>query len=222
MHRKVYRDVNADESNKKTFMNQFDMVITQWSSIAPIILFPREFGLHDITEKELLALTHHWRAVGFTLGIEDRFNCCLDTLEESQYFCQLILAHDYMPHLRRDDPQSTELGFKMATGVATSLNCMTGGWICLHGLFRYVMKTVLQLPVYVPVKNRKGYRNLVYLVQTMLRRWYWHYFLSYMLSFALFCVSWRQKTIGEHYDRKYKDVNYMQDYESCPYAYKWQ
>ena len=229
MHRVVYRNVNPGlepnanddpDVNKKLFMTQYDMVVTQWSSIAPVVLWPEKFGFHQAKNKDLEAFAHYWRAIGYTLGIEDRFNCCLDTLPETQYFCNLILENDFMPYLKREVPDLPKYGIDMSVGLARALNCMAP-MLCLQGLLRYTYKTVLELPTYIEVKNRTGYRNLVYLIQTMMQKSYWHWIVSYLLKFALLCVSLRRNTIELYYERKFAHVDYQKDFEQCPYSKKW-
>lgn len=222
LHKKVFRDVNPSDSTDKLFMTQFDMVVTQWSSVAPIILFPKQYGLHHVTDDDLMAVAHHWRAIGHTLGIVDKFNCCAGSLAEAQYFCKLILEHDVLPNVRKDDPESSPLGLKMASSLAQAMNCLTGGWVCLHGLFRYTLKSVLEVTTYVPVKNRKGYRNMVHLLTVLMTKWWWHWALSVLVRFALWCVSWRQQTIAQHFRKKYSHIDYFEEYKQCPFAKKWQ
>lgn len=225
LHRKVYREINEPEDGVKSsrlFMTQYDMVITQWSSVAPIIMYPKEFGLHDITDLELQAMAHHWRLVGYILGIDERFNCVgFETLAQNQYFCQLVYDHEYRPILKRELPNLPNYGLKMSIGLARAINCMAP-MLCLQGLLRYIYKTVLKLPnVYVEVKNRTGYRNLVYLVQVMMKYQFWHHVVSYLLRFTLFCVTCRESAIRMHYERKYSDLNYSDDLRSCPYSKNW-
>ncbi|KAI1300248.1 hypothetical protein HDE_03540 [Halotydeus destructor] len=191
------------------------MVVTQWSSIGPVVLFPKQFGLHDVTDDELMAIVHYWRAIGFTLGIQDRFNCCCDTLEETKYICKLILDHDFMPPIK-EGGEHCQLAIKMSSGLAKALNCFAP-MLCFQGLLRYIYKTVLQVPVYVEVKNRKGYRNLVYMIQEMMQKSYWQWIFSYAIRFGLFCVSFRQKVIAEHFRKKYDHIDYMKEAKYCPY-----
>ena len=223
MHSVVYHkfnsslEPNANEclvSKKIEYVTQYDMVVTQWSSIGPVVLWPQKFGFYDISDHELEALAHHWRVIGYKLGIDDRFNCCLDTLPETQYFCSLILENDFVPILKQEE---LNYGMEVSVGLARAMNCLLP-FLCFQGLLRYIYKKVLELPVYVEVDYHLGYRSLVYIIETMMLKSYWHWILSYALRFALFCVNLQRKAIAKYYERKYAHIDYQKQFEHCPYS----
>ena len=227
LHRVVYKNVNNNNrTDGKIFMTQYDMVLTQWSIIGPIVLWPAKFGLYNITKEELESLVHFWKVIGYTLGIEDRFNCCLDTYEETVEFCNLMYDRDFFETTSRNVPVFPEFPLQMALGLTHAMNCFAP-MLSFPGLLRYTYKYVLECPnVYVPVKNRKGYRNLVYMITVLMQYTWFHYVASYLLSFALLIINWRQKKILAHFQNKYdKDVNYQRDYqewiETCPMAHEF-
>lgn len=53
-------------------MSQYDMAVTQWAFVGPVIQFPTRYGIPNGTREELDGFTHLWEVIGYSLGIEDR------------------------------------------------------------------------------------------------------------------------------------------------------
>lgn len=48
------------------------MAMTQWAFVAPVILFPKTYGLGNATDELLDGFVHLWEVIGYSLGIEDK------------------------------------------------------------------------------------------------------------------------------------------------------
>lgn len=70
--------LNWSPSSSTLYLNQYDMIGTQFAFVAMIVLYPQKFGLARATDEELEGFIHFWRCIGYLLGIEDRFNFCSD------------------------------------------------------------------------------------------------------------------------------------------------
>ncbi|XP_046394258.1 uncharacterized protein LOC124161995 [Ischnura elegans] len=84
---------------KVVYVNQMDMSITQFGFMGLVVMFPRKFGMHDCTEEDLDSFVHLWRALGKLLGIEDRYNFCSGTLEETRVRCSELIERWVKPNL---------------------------------------------------------------------------------------------------------------------------
>jgi len=60
-------------SEKQKHLNAFEMAMTQCSFIGLIVLYPRDFGVHNATDEDLEAFCHMWRCYLYFLGIADEY-----------------------------------------------------------------------------------------------------------------------------------------------------
>lgn len=65
------------------------MAITQFTFMGFHLLMPNEFGIVG-TREQFEAFNHLWRVLGYMMGIEDKYNCCGETLEETRSRLQSI------------------------------------------------------------------------------------------------------------------------------------
>ncbi|OXA41128.1 hypothetical protein Fcan01_23990, partial [Folsomia candida] len=57
--------------------NQHALALTQFSFVGYPILFPERFGIFRPSEDDLWAFNHFWAILGYTLGLEDKYNIAL-------------------------------------------------------------------------------------------------------------------------------------------------
>lgn len=95
--------------------SQFDMVLTQWAFIGPLVLFPQKCGLHKCSDKDLELVIYLWRILGYVNGIDERFNICSGTLEECKAWFTIILEKIFKPTIVVSD---TKIGYEMCHGIA--------------------------------------------------------------------------------------------------------
>lgn len=71
-HEGVGKTMNGKESRRegeeRVYISQYDMAITQWSSVCFIVLYPEKCGLY-IPHKELEDIVYAWRVFGYLLGL---------------------------------------------------------------------------------------------------------------------------------------------------------
>lgn len=227
-HKKILQELNHgndwSDRTKRHFMTQYDMVITQWSIVGPIILYPKEFGLHDWSQKDFQSFIHFWRVIGYCLGIEERFNLCHydHSYESTVYLCQLMYDQEYHPICSRQFPQKfPTFGFDMSLGLVKAMKSLAP-LLSLDGLLRYTYRHVLKIEnVNIDVKSRSGYRNLIYMIRVLMKYSFFHYVISWILSACLVLVSFREKAITMYLEKMYSKINYVEDIKSCPVAAKW-
>ncbi|RWS30699.1 hypothetical protein B4U80_11654 [Leptotrombidium deliense] len=170
MHKQLYSrmNVNTNEEKKKEspiWVSQYDMVLTQWSIVAPFLLFPQKCGMHNVTKQEMQQFIYFWKVMGRILGIEDEYNCCSGTYEECHRYNQLILENDYKPVMMNLKYPSS-IGFESAKGLSIGIQPLAP-ILSMQGLMRYWYK-FLGIPHYIPVEDRFGYKSVVYFIETLL------------------------------------------------------
>jgi len=85
-------------------ISQKDMAITQFVFMGFPMLRPDQFGF-VATREEFEAFNHLWRVLGFMLGIEDRFNCCGETVEETLSRLESMRVDMMLPELKLPNPE---------------------------------------------------------------------------------------------------------------------
>ncbi|KAK4327708.1 hypothetical protein Pmani_001859 [Petrolisthes manimaculis] len=66
------------------FLSQMDMSLTQYLFMGLILAHPEKLGAASATEGDFEGLVHFWRGLGWLLGIEDKFNFCRGTAQETR------------------------------------------------------------------------------------------------------------------------------------------
>ncbi|KAJ1522147.1 hypothetical protein ONE63_002458 [Megalurothrips usitatus] len=108
----------SQDSNKKSkYMSQYDMAITQWAFVGPLIQFPDRYGIGNATEEELDGFVHLWEVLGYALGIDDRFNFCQGGLGPTLRRARQTLAGIVLPSMRRARPPWEYMTRCMADGL---------------------------------------------------------------------------------------------------------
>lgn len=79
LHQRLFAKMNKDDPDgvrRKgvVWVNQYDMVCTQFAIIGIGVVHPGAVGLHSITKEEWADLLYLWRVVGHCMGIEDQYN----------------------------------------------------------------------------------------------------------------------------------------------------
>jgi hypothetical protein len=81
-------------------VNQFTLAVTQFGFIGFLVLNPESVFVYDGSEGDLQAFLHLWAIIGYTLGIDDAYNICLQPdLTSARNFFRDILTNYYYPAL---------------------------------------------------------------------------------------------------------------------------
>ncbi|XP_065085692.1 uncharacterized protein LOC135707738 [Ochlerotatus camptorhynchus] len=86
----------AEARNYGIIISQRDMAVTQFAFLGYVILAPTMVGAQNITE-DLDALCHFWRVFGYLLGMEDQFNLCAESSEETHVRMDQLLQKFIKP-----------------------------------------------------------------------------------------------------------------------------
>lgn len=84
--------------NRKIYVNQCEMSLTQFGFFGLMLLYPGKFGAGNASKKELDGFVHMWRVLGYYLGIDDKFNFCQGSMEEIKERCKSVIDYWYKPN----------------------------------------------------------------------------------------------------------------------------
>lgn len=105
-------------ANKKSPMSQFDMVVTQWAFVGPVLLFPQKLGMGQLKDEELQALSHLMYHVGQALGVDDDLNLCSHKrVSNTKQYCQEILDLVIVPAMDQSGEQAEVMAEHLLTGM---------------------------------------------------------------------------------------------------------
>jgi hypothetical protein len=86
-------------------ISQKDMAITQFAFVGMQLLSPEKLGISG-TSEDFENMSHGWRVRGALLGIEDRFNVCGATLDETLGRLEAIRQDFVLPSITNIDPMT--------------------------------------------------------------------------------------------------------------------
>uniref|UniRef100_T1KTV6 Uncharacterized protein n=2 Tax=Tetranychus urticae TaxID=32264 RepID=T1KTV6_TETUR len=202
------------------WLSQFDMTMTQWSLIGPVAIRPKQCGFYSTTREEFEEYIYFWRVIGYCMGIEDRFNCCLTNYEESVQFMEICFDRGYKPYL--DQPNSVvQAAMRLTEGVFLGLNISVPKFIMSYeGFMKYWYETlnVTHSISLDSLSARISYKLQVFLVDYLLK-WTIFYRLASALYFRMLkklFVTVNQ--VKSRMDEKYKDIVYRIPSENGVYS----
>lgn len=98
-------------------ITQKDMTITQFGFVGISVCRSKMLGIHNATDEEWKAFIHVWRVIGYLMGIEDRFNLCDGTLEETRERCNILMEQVFRPYIEQKDENFINMSRYMVNGL---------------------------------------------------------------------------------------------------------
>jgi hypothetical protein len=191
------------------------MAHAQFAFIGFVALYPKQCGLHSLTDEEFDCLLYFWRVIGYCLGTDDRFNLCSGSSEETVELCKLIFWREWYPLIIAETP-SAPVGVEMGKGICLAMNSVSKS-IHWNVLMKYWFP-ILNIPKTVTLQSFSEY--------------FWYYFLKFHMNYtsklSLFhwlsssstrlniaiasrLKEWKEKRLA----KKFKSLSY--DNNSCPF-----
>ncbi|KAF7379908.1 hypothetical protein HZH68_016856 [Vespula germanica] len=96
--------------------SQTDMALAQFGFIGFILLGTEQLGIYT-TDEEMDGLVHFWRVIGCALGMEDKYNLCMETVEETRALCSKILDEVFLPSLVNSKKIFNDMGHVLLKGL---------------------------------------------------------------------------------------------------------
>jgi len=99
------------------YVSQYDTAVVQIGFVAPIILYPRQFGIGcSNRDVELSNYVYFWRVVGYVLGLEDGSNACGNDLSATKNLAKEVEQRIVVPGLKKSTPNFLELSESLIEG----------------------------------------------------------------------------------------------------------
>ncbi|KAG6461450.1 hypothetical protein O3G_MSEX012629 [Manduca sexta] len=80
-------------------VSQRDVALTQFGFVGFSMLRPDLFAVRQLEEGDWDAYNHFWRVIGHMIGLQDRYNICRSTIEETREVLELLLERVFTPCL---------------------------------------------------------------------------------------------------------------------------
>ena len=113
---KICNHPNAGVASKYP-MTQYDMVLTQWAFLGPVLLKPDRFGISRKSQENLDGLRYIIYLVGQALGINDDLNLCYGNLQESKDYALEILENEIQTSMCLETDISREMSDNLLIGM---------------------------------------------------------------------------------------------------------
>ncbi|XP_038217335.1 uncharacterized protein LOC119836153 [Zerene cesonia] len=100
LHTVRSRHVRADRAAKLKrhgTVSQRDISLTLFGFIGITVLKPDKLGITQLKPGDWEGFNHFWAVLGAMIGLEDKYNICRKTFEETRLMCKIIQERIYTP-----------------------------------------------------------------------------------------------------------------------------
>ncbi|XP_045112120.1 uncharacterized protein LOC123505115 [Portunus trituberculatus] len=116
----AHHDTGVELEAKNTlYISQWDQLFTQYGFLGVMVAHPWRMGAWRVTDEEMAGFIHFWRGAGWLLGIEDKYNFCNGTVEETRALCKEMEDHVVKPCLSRAGRDHEIMGTALIDGLST-------------------------------------------------------------------------------------------------------
>ncbi|XP_059473467.1 uncharacterized protein LOC132195467 [Neocloeon triangulifer] len=116
-------------------LNQWHSGITQFAFIGMAVMYPEKLGIGSHTEADLEALVHLWAVLGYMIGIEDKYNWCIDGLQKFRERGLALRRSCILPNLRNGDASWEHMSRCMGRGTGLYMPSVTFESLLLYLMF---------------------------------------------------------------------------------------
>ena len=87
-------------------VTQYEMILTQWAFVGPIVLFPDRSGLASMSCSQKMRYLELMFNIGKDMGVKNEYNICLGSYEEVKFRCHEVLRLAIRPWMRSKGPHT--------------------------------------------------------------------------------------------------------------------
>ncbi|XP_022112500.2 uncharacterized protein LOC110991450 [Pieris rapae] len=124
-------------------VSQRDMALTLFGFIGFTVLKPNKLGIRALQPGDWEAYNHFWGVIGYALGLEDRYNICRKTFNETKEICQILQDKVFTPCLTSPPDYFEHAAHVMASGLSAIHPAID------HEALVYFTKYLSNVPGYV-------------------------------------------------------------------------
>lgn len=196
--------IDYDDEASGVHISEYDIMITQFAFVGFIVLHADKVGLiEDFSRRDLDALLHFWRVIGYYLGASDKFNLCAHELTDIIGICEAITRLVYKKSMTKN-PLNAPHGI-MSVSIVRSIKFIP--MLTVYGMMRHLYE-ILGHETNEIESRRTWYSNLSYtlikLVMTRLLRYKpLRSFNNGLTRLSLYCVSHIEGWFSNYLDHKY-------------------
>ncbi|XP_022909735.1 uncharacterized protein [Onthophagus taurus] len=154
-------------------ISQKNMALTQFGFMGFVISETETVGIYNASKQELEGFIHIWRIVGYLMGMEDRFNICRDSLEETKGICHELIRRVFREEVRRQHQDYLSLTSALINGMWCMMPVMN------HHVFLYFINEIVCKDRYLPENGNNNEINNDFKP----------YVLNAFQKFYLFCLT---------------------------------
>ena len=96
--------------------------MVQGAFFGQYLLYPDHYGGKHATQEEIEGFLMFWRANGYYLGINDKNNAVLDTIEETKIFAVLVMERILKPCMLHLNPEAIHMAKVVTMYIFTSVS----------------------------------------------------------------------------------------------------
>ncbi|XP_026488575.2 uncharacterized protein LOC113395223 [Vanessa tameamea] len=137
----------ASELKGNGIVSQRDVALTLFGFIGFSFLKPEKFAITQLQKGDWEAYNFTWRTIGYMIGLEDRYNICRESFEETRQICQVILKRVFTPCLENVPEYFEHVANVMAQGTSTALSAIEPTSML------FATKYIADVPGYVYTEN---------------------------------------------------------------------
>ncbi|CAG4933289.1 unnamed protein product [Colias eurytheme] len=78
-------------------VSQRDISLTLFGFVGATVLKPEKLGIMQLKPGDWEAFNHFWSVLGAMIGLEDKYNICRKTFDETRKMCEIIQQRVYTP-----------------------------------------------------------------------------------------------------------------------------
>ncbi|XP_045771228.1 uncharacterized protein LOC123871445 [Maniola jurtina] len=124
-------------------ISQRDVALTLFGFIGFAFLKPDKFSIRQLKEGDWDAYNHCWKVIGHMIGLEDRYNICRDTYEETRQVCQILQDRVFTPCLENVPEYFEHMSRVMLEGVSIVLTDLE------TSSMMYALMCIAEVPGYI-------------------------------------------------------------------------
>lgn len=148
---RIYPNPPNEDGVQMIWLSQYTLTLFQWSLIGPIILFPGKVGLHGSHGREYLEVLNYLIGmIGHFIGLDEKYNLCLETYEETQSLCKIFFRKIIQPILKNSVLHSTP-GYKIACYFGRSAQPFFSAHVTGEMILKYWYSVFGLLFAYQPI-----------------------------------------------------------------------
>lgn len=126
-----------------------DVALTLCYANCFAMLKPDFFGITQLRENDWEAYNHYWSVIGHMLGLEDRYNVCRKTVDETREICQILLDRVITPFLTNPPEHFEYMARVMIDGMWSIMSSMDEDAIL------FWCKHLANVPGYIYTENER-------------------------------------------------------------------